>query len=167
MVQEQKNQIIIFPENMNEIIADLFAKNGIKETKKDAIERFKSGKYPKAVFLAKLCRDYFENKITDDNFVDSFKKTIEISEDTAKKIFLEAKEKIIKKISAEVQETTAKNQPAPAQKSETTLPPEGLPKKSLSKTPPAPKEIKNLPKKPAVSQVLKSSKPDSYREPIE
>jgi hypothetical protein len=168
MSQEQKYQIIIFPEDINKTIADLFEKHGVRETRKDAVERFKNGKYPKAVSLAKICRDYFEKKITDDGFVDSLKENLEISENVAKKIFPEAREKIVKKITIEIREKTDENKPEPTveQKSKVEELPKNQLKKSLPETSIAPKEDKSLPKKPVDSSEPKPTNSDRYREPI-
>lgn len=177
MAQEQKSQIIIFPENINETIAGLFEKYGIKETRQDAIKRFRVGKYPKAVFLAKKCREYFENKIADNDFANSLREEFGISDDAAKKMFLDAKEKIIRKISVEVEtkeeakkeatENKTDHKQILSQNTKATTPPKKLLNTLPTENSTMPEKTKKLTKKPAISPKPKNNKIDKYRESIE
>ena len=91
---ETYNKIIVFPENIKQIISELLKKYGMEETREETITRLKQKKILKAVFLAKVAKDCFQKKSPADN-INLIKENLETSEDTAKKIFADIKKGIV------------------------------------------------------------------------
>ena len=163
---DQNNQIIVFPEDINQIIFEIEKKYGIEENKESVIEKIKQGKTPKSFFVARAAKKYFKKEISDADLAKLLKESLETSEDVAKNISLDMKEKIIPKMELINLEKEEKKPPINVPTQTTTNNTPIKPKKTLER-----KNIKTQKEEPIKTEIKKTppmrSGPDNYREPIE
>jgi hypothetical protein len=160
------------------VISEMVKKYGIKENS----EKSNPPKLPKKSFIVKNSKDYFQNKITESVLISLLKENLGVSEEVAKEMFIDIKNKLI---------PIFKNIPALAGKnSEVKI--ENTEKKELDIfpnvnvqpeiasqiTPPLkqsrsksvlPKKIKPVIEEKSeeiISKPIQPKGPDSYREPI-
>ena len=168
---DEFNQTTDIADPIVPVISEISKKYRLEETKEANIKRLEQGKLPKETFLVKISKDYYQKKITENDFVILISKNLEVSEEISKNILTDVKEKlipVIEKIQKYLDDNTEEKKEAiliqtPPLESfdnkEEILP---SPKKQTR----AKKNIVAL-KEEAPPQIKQSSGPDSYREPIE
>lgn len=187
MAQDNQETTIFDP--VVPAVSEITKKYGIEETREDAIKRLKEGKPAKGFFIVRISKDYLQKKISEEDLLSSLKKNLEISEDTAQKIFSDIKGVLIpvlRKIPEPIGKPVEKTMENISMSGKTELaeeknidlfPNAKLPKNSSEPTEhmPSTEEIRKKIKKPitpvknpeTIPQSKQPKGPDSYREPIE
>jgi hypothetical protein len=176
MIQENITKTIFDPIGL--AVTEIAKKYNVEETKEDAIQKIRQGKEPRLGFIVKISKDYLQKVVSDIDLINLLKKNLEISEDMAKKMSLDIKEKLVP-ILKEILAILEKNEneediryvnPTIGPKiniAETTD--ENL-EKSEKPAIPLKKEKKSIISE-KISELIQPPKqnrgPDNYREPIE
>jgi len=173
---ENNNQkIIIFKgdKDPNDVIIEILENNGLKESLEDYIDKIDKKQEPWLDILYKSAKDVAGGIMADTDFVINIQKQLNISEQAAKNILKEIKEKLIpmasvlteEEIEKESLESTSADTNELANEKKTF----SNDKKPMIERKAREKETKTIEPVPEknIPKIMQKKGPDSYREPIE
>jgi len=188
MAINNQRKIIIFEtggdKDENKIIREILKNNGLEETSIDYFKKARSGEEPWFKSLYILSKDLAAGNITEKNFVSSLQSQIQISQQVAKNILKEIKEKLLPlvrtldkdELEKESMDNTSMRQLVqPINVFNTTEKKIQTIENKTTDITIAPPQKQPRIKKPIISgeikksapQLRQSKEPDKYREPVE
>ena len=177
-------KIIVFEENYNDIIVEILKNNNLQESWDNYFEKIDKGKEPWSDIIYQSTKNLVAGNFTESEFISEIQKQLKTTEQTAKNILKEVKEKVLplaRIISKdEIEEETDVEMPIkPLQKpigvSEILFQTKKLtPLNSISSTPKTPRDTKKpINKKIKKTEIKQDAlqhqrkQNDKYKEPIE
>ncbi|MGD0576839.1 MAG: hypothetical protein ABSA74_02070 [Candidatus Staskawiczbacteria bacterium] len=160
-------------ETAADIISDILEKNGVQNVTEDLLL---SPENSKLVFLNNALKDFFDKKLSEENFLDTLQKRLQITKESAAGMLKDAKEKLFpyaEKVAIRTEHTEENIITAPikpmANNSKIIAegPTASVEEKPLEKRGKLPKNISKPPEITQKNAPNFSKKPDTYREPIE